>query len=96
MALLQGSAYVQSDMPGIFNAVASAVKSGVMTMFVGTPCQCAAVVSYLRAKRAICNLEGCGNLLVCDLICMERRTTSFFALIRNGWDHVGNVGVRPG
>lgn len=69
LSLLQGSAYVQSDMSGIYNEVVSAVKSGVMTMFVGTPCQCAAVVSYLRAKCAIDDLEGCGNLLVCDLIC---------------------------
>ena len=66
---LQGSCYVQSDMSNIYPAVADAVRSGALTMFVGTPCQCAAMISYLETKRIISSLEECDGLIICDLVC---------------------------
>lgn len=66
---LQGSAYVQSDISGVYEPLAEAVGAGRRAMFVGTPCQCAAVVSYLRAKHIFIELEDRENLIVCDLIC---------------------------
>lgn len=69
VSTLQGSAYVQSDTSGVYCEVANAVQAGIPTLFVGTPCQCAAVVSYLKARKSIVDLESCNNLIVCDLIC---------------------------
>ena len=43
LASLQGSAYVQSDISGIFDSVVECLKSDRLVMFVGLPCQCAAV-----------------------------------------------------
>ena len=40
----QGSAYVQSDLNGVFNQIAASVRADIPTLFVGTPCQCASVV----------------------------------------------------
>ena len=54
------SKYVQSDMRGIFRAVRE--EGGKRpVMFSGTPCQCAALLSYLGGRPE--------NLFVCDLIC---------------------------
>lgn len=84
LKLLQGSAYVQSDMSGVYSEVATSVKSGSTTMFVGTPCQCAAIVSYLQAKRVIDDLKDCTNLLVCDLICHGAPNGELFRA-HQGW-----------
>lgn len=67
--LLQGSAYVQSNLAPVFAEVERLVKSGVRTLFVGTPCQCASMIGYLEAKRAFKDFASCKNLLVCDLVC---------------------------
>ena len=54
------SKYVQSDMRGIFRAVREECEKRPV-MFSGTPCQCAALLSYLGGRPE--------NLFVCDLIC---------------------------
>lgn len=69
LALLQGSAYVQSDTTKVYEVVEVSVKSGLPTLFVGTPCQCAAVESYLILKHAIESLDEQDNLFLCDVIC---------------------------
>lgn len=69
LPVLQGSAYVQSDIAGIYEELLTCVRSGRKTLFVGTPCQCAAILNYLQAKRAIENLSSCENLILCELIC---------------------------
>lgn len=74
----QGSAYVQSDLNGIFNQIAASVRAGIPTLFVGTPCQCASVLSYLKLKKAIRRLEDCGNLFLCDLICHGAPNNALF------------------
>ena len=51
---------VQSDMRAIFRAVRGECEKRPV-MFSGTPCQCAALLSYLGGKPE--------NLFVCDLIC---------------------------
>lgn len=66
---LQGSVYAQSDPSGAYAVVDGAVRSGRLVLFVGTPCQCAAMLGYLQAKGAIVDLASCDNLLLCDLIC---------------------------
>ena len=54
------SKYVQSDTRGIFRAVREECKKRPL-LFTGTPCQCAALLSYLGGRPE--------NLFVCDLIC---------------------------
>lgn len=67
LARMQGSAYVQSDVSGVYDEVVESVREGRLTLFTGLPCQCAAVGSYVRARlRAP---ENPGNLLLCDLVC---------------------------
>lgn len=67
LASLQGSAYVQSDISGIFDSVVECLKLDRLVMFVGLPCQCAAVQAYVQLKlRSDSRLN---QLLLCDLIC---------------------------
>lgn len=58
---LRGSKYVQSDTRLIFRKIKEDVKSGAIVLFVGTPCQCAAVNNLFRKHP--------DNLYVADLIC---------------------------
>lgn len=58
---LQGSKYVQSDMSTICKDVKKALSSGRKVLFTGTPCQVAAVLTYLKNKP--------DNLYTCDLVC---------------------------
>lgn len=58
---LRQSKYVQSDTSGIFNATKSALSTGNMVLFCGTPCQTEALVKFLKKKP--------DNLIICDFIC---------------------------
>lgn len=64
---LQGSVYAQSDIEDVFQSVVEFLRAGRIVLFVGLPCQCAAVLSYVRVKLP----EGLdsGNLFLCDLVC---------------------------
>ncbi len=59
--LLKGSKYVQSNVRGVYKEIIKDIKSGRQVLFVGTPCQTAAV-SALFSKNP-------DNLLLVDLIC---------------------------
>jgi coenzyme F420-reducing hydrogenase beta subunit len=65
----RGSVYAQSDTRAAFERCAEAVRSGRRALFVGTPCQAAALVGFLRTERVTDDLESCANLVLCDLIC---------------------------
>ena len=56
----QGSKYVQSDLSRVFLSVESDLKAGRDVLFVGTPCQCAAMRTLFGKF---------GNLLTVDLVC---------------------------
>ena len=56
----QGSKYVQSDLSRVFAPMAEDLKAGSEVLFVGTPCQCAAVRSLFGKYE---------NLLTVDLVC---------------------------
>lgn len=57
---LRGSKYVQSHLLGIFKDIRKDINTGVTVLFIGTPCQCAAVKNYIGSK---------SNLLTIDLVC---------------------------
>lgn len=97
LARLQGSKYVQSEIaPELFLRVRTLLTQGRHLLFTGTPCQVAALRSYLR--------KDYKTLLCCDLICHgvpspgwfqkyisdlskgKRAITSFdFRYKENGW-----------
>lgn len=56
----RGSKYVQSDISGVFPRISDDLRAGVQVLFVGTPCQCAALRRLFGNPR---------NLLLVDLVC---------------------------
>lgn len=58
---LKGSKYVQSNIVDIISPLKDDVKDGKLTLFVGTPCQVAAIKKLFK--------EQPENLLLVDLIC---------------------------
>lgn len=58
---IKGSKYFQSDTQGIYRQVESALKAGKKVLFTGTPCQVAALKSFLQ--------RDYDNLLTVDFIC---------------------------
>lgn len=58
---LKGSKYVQSDVCGVYRQLKEDVKAGRNTLFIGTPCQVAAVKAIYKVQPE--------NLLLVDLIC---------------------------
>lgn len=60
----QGSKYVQSSLSGTFRNIISQMKVGRKVLFVGTPCQCAGLVSLVNEIKA-----PRSNLYVVDFVC---------------------------
>ncbi len=59
----RGSKYVQSDMTGILRLVKQDLEDGRKVMFSGTPCQVAAVASFIGEGELRC------NLYLMDIVC---------------------------
>lgn len=60
---MRGSKYVWSDISSVFASVGEDLKSGLKVLFVGTPCQVAALKKYLSAAK--CE----SDLITCDIAC---------------------------
>jgi len=60
----QGSKYVCSKLGNIFKAIIDAVNFGRQVLFVGTPCQCAGLISFL----AVNHIDR-EKVLVIDFVC---------------------------
>jgi len=58
---MRGSKYVQSDVSEIYKETRESLKKGQHVLFSGTPCQCAALRSYLG--------KDYDNLIVVDFLC---------------------------
>lgn len=61
LILLQGSKYVQSYTGDIYKTVKKELLSGRKVLFSGTPCQVAALQTFLHKRYE--------NLITCDLVC---------------------------
>lgn len=59
---LRGTKYLQSNVEGIYLSVRQLLEEGKIVLFSGTPCQNAAMRSFLR--------KGYDNLFMTDFICM--------------------------
>lgn len=61
LELIKGSKYVQSYIPGdVFKEVKERLANDEKGVFIGLPCQIAAIKSYVK---------GNNNLLLCDILC---------------------------
>lgn len=58
---MMGSKYVQSEIMDTFLEIRSFLNKGILVLYSGTPCQIAALKSFLG--------EDCKNLVTCDVIC---------------------------
>lgn len=58
---LKGSKYVQSNMTGIYKQIKSDLEDKKKVLFIGTPCQTAAVNLFFKSKNS--------NLFTIDLVC---------------------------
>lgn len=58
---IKGSKYVQSNLGLCFGAIKKDLQQGITVLFVGTPCQCAGLRSYLQ--------KDYDNLYVVDFVC---------------------------
>ena len=79
--LMRGSKYIPSDMKGIYQQISDDLKDGRYVLFSGTPCQTAAVKSYLDSVKT----EAGGRLLTVDFICHGVAEFKFF---RDYVDHL--------
>lgn len=59
---LRGTKYLQSNVEGMYKAVKELLDNGEQVLFSGTPCQNAAMHSYLRKEYE--------NLIMTDFVCM--------------------------
>ena len=58
------SKYILSDTNGCFQKISNDLTSGQKVLFSGSPCQCAALHMYLKAKKISDN-----NLIIVDIVC---------------------------
>lgn len=58
----KGSKYVQSDLTGIFRQVKQDLKSNLLVLFSGTPCQTSGLASYLGEKLR-------DKIILVDIVC---------------------------
>lgn len=63
LPLLQGSKYQQSDMCGVYHAIADDLRQGRKVLFSGLGCQTAAVLAYFDKN------ENKENLYTVDIVC---------------------------
>lgn len=60
---MRGSKYVQSFTAEIYKGISEDLNSGLLVLFIGTPCQGASVSKYFAKHR------NRGNLIVADFVC---------------------------
>lgn len=68
---LKGSKYFQSDTEGVYKKVKEELDNGVKVLFCGTPCQNAALISYLDKQFE--------NLYLMDFICRSINSPKAFS-----------------
>lgn len=84
MPLLK-SKYIQSDMTDVYKQVLADLKSGVFTLFCGTPCQCNALRNYVGAHA--------DKLLLVDFVCHGVPSQDLFDKTIDWYEKKHNVKV---
>lgn len=65
LSVLRGSKYQQSSTEGIYKTIEETIKNRKYVLFSGTPCQIAALYSYLQTK----NLDNSKYLYTIEVVC---------------------------
>lgn len=73
--LCRGSKYIQSQTKGIYKQIGKILNEGKPVLFSGTPCQVAALKSYLKTVPS--------NLFTVDFVCHGVGSTRFFQEYKN-------------
>ena len=81
---LRGSKYVQSSLAGIFIKLKEDISFGKKILFVGTPCQCAAVKTYFGQQE---------NLFLVDLVCHGVNSPGVFRKYIDFLEHKFNAKI---
>lgn len=71
IAPMRKAKYVQSDLTGIYDAIAAALGQGRTVLFTGTPCQCDGVRKYFGGARA--------GLILAALLCRGVQSPGLWA-----------------
>lgn len=67
---LKGSKYVQSDIGNVYKEIKENIADNRKVLFVGAPCQCAGLHSFLKVSgTSDISMEQYNNLYTCDFIC---------------------------
>ncbi len=86
----RGSKYLQSHLGDTFAQVKEALEQGVQTLFVGTPCQCEGLLSFLG--------KSYPNLLCVDLIChgvpSKKAWQGYLASMKRQGKEIATVNMR--
>lgn len=61
--MMSGSKYLQSDMEGVYTQISEELNKNRKVLFMGCPCQCAAVDLNFKSKRDY------NNLYICEILC---------------------------
>ena len=77
---LKGSKYVHSHIEEAYKSVKADLDAGILTLFVGTPCQVAGLRGFLRGKTY-------ENLVCADLVCHGVPSQKLF------FDYVAELGI---
>ena len=72
---LQGSKYVQSDLNNCFQQINNLLAKQVKVLFVGTPCQVAALKNYTK--------DNADNLVLVDLVCFGVPSPLIYSMWRS-------------
>lgn len=76
---LRGSKYLQSDFTGFYKKVKQYLKDGRKVLICGSPCQMAAIRSYL-------NFKDTDNLFIVDYICRGIPSSKIFHKYLSYWE----------
>jgi coenzyme F420-reducing hydrogenase beta subunit len=68
---MRTSKYVQSDIHLVFESIKNDVATGILVLFTGTPCQCAAVTRLFGKQEP-------ENLFIMDMVCHGVMSQEFF------------------
>lgn len=85
---LKGSKYIQSDISNVYQEIKEHLDNNRKVMFVGTPCQCAGLHSFLQTVGVLdTGGKSASHLYTCDFICHGVPSPKIFRSYINYLEH---------
>ena len=85
-ALMRGSKYVQADTANIYNKIKEKLISNNYVLFVGTPCQCEGLKTFLK--------KAYERLLIVDILCHSAPSPLILSETLKQFTHVDQIVMR--